>query len=103
MKFRYRQMKLFRNKFLGLTLLSVMAAAVLVACGGGGSDSPTNGSQTVQPNPVVADTVQTASITVATNIGATLIAGASADEEVYNIAADIGDTWQLVLNNKTNT
>ena len=96
-------MKLFRNKFLGLTLLSVMAAAVLVACGGGGSDSPTNGSQTVQPNPVVADTVQTASITVATNIGATLIAGASADEEVYNIAADIGDTWQLVLNNKTNT
>ena len=89
-------MKLFLNKFLGVTLLSVTAAAALVACGGGGGDSST---------PVVGGaptTVESSSAAVAASIGATLIAGASADEEVYNLAADIGDTWQLVLNNKTN-
>ena len=89
-------MKLFRNKFLGVTLLSVTAAAVLVACGGG-SDTPT-----AAPQPTQTDPVATASASVASSIGATLIA-ASADEEVYNLAADIGDTWQLVINNRTNT
>ena len=77
--------------------MSVTASAVLIACGGG-SDTPTTGPQTTQLNPVAS-----ASASVASSIGATLIAGASADEEVYNLAADIGDTWQLVLNNKTNT
>ena len=77
--------------------MSVTASAVLIACGGG-SDTPTTGPQTTQLDPVAS-----ASASVASSIGATLIAGASADEEVYNLAADIGDTWQLVLNNRTNT
>ena len=93
-------MKLLQNKFSGTTLLSVMAAAVLVACGGG-SDTPVAG---VAPAPnVPVATVTSLSAAVATNIGATVIAGASTDEELYNIAASIGDSWQLVLNNKTNT
>ena len=89
-------MKLLQNKFSGTTLLSVMAAAVLVACGGG-SDTPT-----AAPRPTQTDPVAIASASIASSIGATLIA-ASADEEVYNLAADIGDTWQLVINNRTNT
>ena len=45
----------------------------------------------------------TASLATATAVGANVIAGASSDEEIYNLAADVGDSWQLVLNNKTNT
>ena len=95
-------MKSFRNKFFGTTFLSVTAAAVLVACGGGDSSTPTAGTSpaTSAPSPA---TVASLSAANATAIGATIIAGASADEELYNIAANIGDSWQLVLNNKTNT
>lgn len=91
-------MKLSRKNFLTTTFLSISAAAVLVACGGGG-DTP---AATAKPDASV-DPIITASTTVANNIGATVIAGATSDEEVYNLTADIGDTWQLVLNNKTNT
>ena len=86
-------MKKMALRFLTPTLLSLVASAALVACGG--SDSP--------PAPPVADPVATASAATAASIGATAIAGASSDEEVYNLAADVGDSWQLVLNNKTNT
>ena len=84
------------SKFLAPALLSLVAAAALVACGGGGGDG---GSAT--PVTPTADAVTTASAATATSIGATVIAGASSDEEVYNLAADVGDSWQLVLNNKT--
>ncbi|MBC7609503.1 MAG: hypothetical protein H7228_08005 [Polaromonas sp.] len=100
-------MKLFGNKLLGATLLSVTAAAVLVACGGGDSTTPVAGGGPVGGGAPLAGgsptTVASFSAAVATNIGATVIAGASTDEELYNIAANIGDSWQLVLNNKTNT
>lgn len=94
-------MKLIRKKILATMILSITAAAALMACGGGGS-APVVAAPVI-PVAVVVDPVTAASTTVATNIGATLIAGASSDEEVYNLAADIGDTWQLVLNNKTST
>ncbi|MBC7437206.1 MAG: hypothetical protein H7332_14205 [Bdellovibrionales bacterium] len=74
--------------------LSIVAAAALVACGGGGGDAPAA---------TVGADVATSSSATAASIGATVIVGASADEEVYNVAADIGDSWQVVLNNKTNT
>ena len=90
-------MQLRKKKLFATIILSTVAAAALIACGGGGSDTPT-----AAPQPTQTDPVATASASVASSIGATLIAGASADEEVYNLAADIGDTWQLVLNNKTN-
>lgn len=99
-------MKLIGKKILATTILSITATAVLMACGGGG-DTPAAAAPVAQVAPppvaVVVDPVTAASNTVASNIGASLIAGASSDEEVYNLAADIGDTWQLVLNNKTNT
>ena len=94
-------MKFLQHKFLGATILSVTAAAALVACGGGGSSTPVAGD--VPAPTVAAATVTSLSAAVATDIGATVIAGASTDEELYNIAANIGDSWQLVLNNKTNT
>ena len=89
-------------KRLSTTLLSLVAAAALTACGGGGSDTPTTAAPT-NPSSPTADVVSTASARIAFDIGATLIAGASIDEEVYNIAADIGDSWQLVLNNRAGT
>ncbi|MEO6016720.1 MAG: hypothetical protein ABIP46_05645 [Polaromonas sp.] len=85
------------SKFFAPALLSLVAAAALVACGGGGSSGGA-----VAPVTPTADAVTTASAATATSIGATVIAGASSDEEVYNLAADVGDSWQLVLNNKTN-
>ena len=85
--------------------MSLVAAAALVACGGGGSTSATPPATTPPAATVtpVTDAVTTASSQTATTIGASVIAGASSDEEVYNLAADVGDSWQLVLNNKTNT
>ena len=99
------------SKFFAPALLSLVAAAALVACGGGGSSggtattaaATTSGTGTGTAPASAADAVTTNSATIAAAIGATTIAGASSDEEVYNLAADVGDSWQLVLNNKTNT
>ena len=91
-------MAVINKRFLATATLSITAAAALVACGGGGA-TPAATAPAATPG----DPIATASTDVATSIGATLIAGASSDEEVYNLAADIGDTWQLILNNKTNT
>lgn len=89
-------MKLPKQKLFATAVFSLAAAAVLMACGGGSNPPPSAGGNPVDP-------VSEASIKTATAIGAETIAGASADEKVYNMAADIGDSWQLVLNNKTNT
>ncbi len=85
------------SKFFAPALLSLIATAALVACGGGGGTAAVT-----TPAAPTADVVTTASTDTANSIGATVIAGASSDEEVYNLAADVGDSWQLVLNNKTN-
>ena len=88
-------MKGTTSKFFAPAFLSPIATAALVACGGGGSG-------TTAATPVAAvDVVANGSTAVATSIGATVIAGATSGQEVYDIAADIGDSWQLVLNNKT--
>ena len=93
-------MKFPKQKLFATAVFSLAAAAVLMACGGGGSNPPPpTGGGTV----ATVDPVSEASLKTATDIGAQVIAGASADEKVYNMAADIGDSWQLVLNNKTNT
>ena len=90
-------------KFLAPAFLSLVAAAALVACGGGGSSGSSGTAPPVTLVNPSADAVTTASAATAASIGATVIAGASSDEEVYNLAADVGDSWQLVLNNQTNT
>ena len=78
-------------------ILALVAAAALSACGGGGdSTSP--------PSPVVdsatADKITVASTATATAAGLTVIA-AAADEETYDVVADIGDTWRITLNART--
>ncbi|CAN5753721.1 hypothetical protein BH11PSE7_BH11PSE7_37820 [soil metagenome] len=78
-------------------ILSIVAAAALVACGGG------DGSATPAAATAPASDVSTLTAATVASIGASEIQGASADEEVYNVAADVGDSWQLVLNNRTNT
>ncbi len=89
-----------KNKYMTTAAMALLASAALIACGGGGGGTGTTTTATVNAPPV--DAILAASDALVTNIGAALIAGA-ADEEVYNVTADIGDSWQLVFNNKTNT
>lgn len=76
-------------------VLALLAAAVLSACGGG-SDS----AFTDKPNQPETDAVTAASLAVAKDAGLAVIA-AGADEESYDLAADIGDTWRITFNTKT--
>ena len=70
-----------------------MAAAALSACGGGDSASPAG----VADCGVAIDKITEASTATATAAGLTVIA-AAADEETYDVVADIGDTWRITLN-----
>lgn len=73
-------------------ILALVAAAALSACGGGDSASPTG--------PASVDKITAASAATATAAGLTVIA-AAADEETYDVAADIGDTWRITFNTRT--
>ena len=95
-----------------IVTLAVLGA-VLSACGG--SSDNDNGSTTTNPPVVVTppvttpttpttptpDAVTSASQAVATAAGLTVIAGANANETVYDVAADIGDTWRITFNSTT--
>lgn len=81
------------SRFFAPTLLTLVSIAALVACGGGATAAAPN-----------ADAAATAaSLATARNMGATVITGASSDEETYNLAADVGDSWQPVLDHKAST
>lgn len=87
-------------------VLALVAAAALSACGGG-SDSPApavppSGGVTVTQPVIVptVDAVTAASTATATAAGLTAIT-ANADEETFDVTADIGDTWRITLNSKT--
>ena len=77
-------------------ILALVAAAVLSACGGGDSASPTGPADSGGS----VDKITAASTATATAAGLTVIA-AAADEETYDVAADIGDTWRITLNSRT--
>ena len=82
-------------------LTFLVLGAALSACGGG-SDSVTPEAPVTPPvvgtPPVVpADSVTVASEAVAKEAGLNVIAGASDDESVYDVAADIGDTWRITF------
>ncbi|NHQ91886.1 hypothetical protein [Janthinobacterium lividum] len=85
-----------------LTFLALGAA--LSACGGG-SDGGTPEAPVTPPVVVtpVADPVTLASQAVAAQAGLAVIAGANADETVYDVAADIGDTWRITFDNAKKT
>lgn len=80
-----------KKSLLSLALTTMM----LAACGGGSSSSNDTPEKPVDP-------VAAASEKVAKDAGLAAITAASADEVVYDVVADIGDTWRIVLNTKTN-
>jgi hypothetical protein len=76
-------------------LLSVAAlAALLTACGGGGGSTPQAQAQNTNATITAA-----ASATKAT-LGATDLG--TSTTQVYDVAADIGDTWRITFNTVTN-
>ncbi len=89
------------NKRLAVTLLFPL---VLAACGGGSDDdddtpeTPTNPETPAEPEtPPVIDPVTQASLNTAAQLGMAPIAGNSDTVRVYDVVADIGDTWRLTL------
>lgn len=86
----------------------VLLGAALTACGGG-SDNDTPAAPVTPPVVVtppvtpVTDAVTVASQAVAAQAGLTVIAGANADESVYDVAAEIGDTWRITFDNAKKT
>jgi hypothetical protein len=82
-------------------LAFLVLGAALSACGGGSDhatpEAPVAPPVVVTPPVVPADSVAVASAAVAKEAGLNVIAGASADESVYDVAADIGDTWRITL------
>lgn len=84
------------NSMKQIFILALVAAAALSACGGGDSASPA----VVADGGVSTDKITEASTATATAAGLTVIA-AAADEETYDVVADIGDTWRITLNART--
>ncbi|MCC7645987.1 MULTISPECIES: hypothetical protein [unclassified Janthinobacterium] len=85
-------------------LTFLVLGAALSACGGG-SDGGTPEAPVTPPVVVtpVADPVTVASQAVAAQAGLAVIAGANGDETVYDVAADIGDTWRITFDSAKKT
>jgi hypothetical protein len=80
-------------------LLSLMAIAALTACGGGGSSTQTQEPDNNNTSSTSIDTTTTTAATAnAIAMGAELMASG-----VYDLMADIGDTWRVTLNTSSNT
>lgn len=88
-------------------LTFLVLGAALSACGGGSDggtpETPAKPPVVVTPPVVPADSVTVASVAVAKEAGLSVIAGASADESVYDVAADIGDTWRITFDSAKKT
>ncbi|MGM3277375.1 hypothetical protein [Ralstonia sp. 24A2] len=79
--------------------LAVSAALALTACGGGGDGSTsTAGSGTTPAAPAPQDAVSQSSAALVAQTGATAVPGTTASAQAFDLTADIGDTWRLVLN-----
>ncbi|MBE3027109.1 hypothetical protein GQ37_015905 [Janthinobacterium sp. BJB1] len=82
-------------------LTFLVLGAALSACGGGSGggapETPATPPVVVTPPVTPADSVTLASEAVAKEAGLNVIAGAGADESVYDVAADIGDTWRITF------
>ncbi len=83
------------------TLLISAITLGLTACGGGSGNSSTPAAPT-PPTPVApvtpSDPVTLASNATATQLGVTPVPGNTATAQVFDLTADIGDTWRLTLN-----
>lgn len=78
--------------------LSIIAVA-LTACGGGGdgsgNTSTSGGSTTTTPQQ---DAVSQSSAALVAQTGATVVPGTTSTAKAFDLTADIGDTWRLMLN-----
>ncbi|MGR3909253.1 hypothetical protein Q3A80_19635 [Burkholderia sp. SR8] len=76
-------------------------AVALAACGGGGdgngssNTSTSGGSTTTTPQQ---DAVSQSSTALVAQTGATAVPGTTSTAQAFDLTADIGDTWRLVLN-----
>lgn len=69
----------------------------LAACGGGGGNGDSSGTGEAS-NPAQSDTVAAGSAAVVAQLDAKPVSGTSATVQAYDLTADIGDTWRLLLN-----
>lgn len=91
-----------------LLLLSLVASAALTACGGGATSTGDNNLNPGENNTNNSSAIDTQVSTAATkNMNDTggLLIGSDTHREIYDLVADIGDSWQLILDkvNKTYT
>ena len=85
-------------KKAALTTATILTM-ILAGCGGGGGSD--NNSQTnTQPSQPQISTTQANSQATASALGATTISTDNS-KEVFDLAADIGDTWRLTVDTKT--
>lgn len=88
-----------KHAFSASNLLALSAAvAVLTACGGGGDGSSASTSAGTSPTAPQQDTVSQASTALVAQTGATAVPGTTSTAQAYDLTADIGDSWRLVLN-----
>ncbi|ARP95841.1 hypothetical protein [Bordetella genomosp. 13] len=90
------------NKKLAFSLLFPL---VLAACGGSSDDDDGDSAPTTpppaQPEPAPVDAITQASQATASALGLAPISGNDESVQVYDVIADIGDTWQLSFNTRT--
>lgn len=82
-----------------LALSTVMVA--LTACGGGGDgngSSNTSASGGSTTTTTQQDAVSQSSAALVAQTGATAVPGTTSTAQAFDLTADIGDTWRLVLN-----
>lgn len=77
-------------------LVASLAALVLAGCGGGGGSDSSSPSTTAQPSQPQISTTQADSQATAASLGATTLS-TDTNKEVFDLAADIGDTWRLTV------
>lgn len=88
------------HRIPGILVLGTLVAA-LAACGGGdggadaGTGTPTPGNSTSAPTQ---DTVSQSSAALVAQTGATAVPGTTSTAQAFDLTADIGDTWRLILN-----
>ncbi|WP_139352316.1 hypothetical protein [Burkholderia cenocepacia] len=85
-------------KKTALTTATILTM-ILAGCGGGGG-SDNNSQTSTQPSQPQISTTQANSQATASALGATTIS-TDDSKEVFDLAADIGDTWRLTVDTKT--
>lgn len=83
-----------------MLVVALAAGLGLTACGGGGDGNSSSQTTPTQNPPAQASPVQTNSQATASAIGATNLS-TSSNKEVFDLAADIGDTWRLTVDTAT--